>query len=284
MYLFQLLNIELDELSLKVRELTDGVLNLEIGKKDDNVLEGAHRKLLKLYQTIEKENPQSNFRYELLNIVLNSAVRCGDFLNLSTLFYKVNKEIEVEPDKFLGKFLSSYLESRSLYNFYDNNIIQSIKDIESTLNNPTISLVTQERVFFYSVSILIGGYLPLQARNLIIDFKKKLPDLKLNPLLLFFEIVTAVENHEESALIIELAKKMREIFSEDEHTKNIFKAVDEILLFTEKQKFEPLNFIPLFPENWEQTFMINFWIKAKLQNKFYYNMICDNWIQCRKVF
>jgi hypothetical protein len=280
MNLVQTLNIDQSLLSQTVKQLADDYLFSELTLNNQ---EDYHRSLLKIYQSELKKDNHTSIQHELLNVVLRSGIRCGDFLNLSSFIYKADKEIKAYPEKYSPAFLASYYESCALYHFYDNNPSEAIKSIEWVLASPHISHITLERCFYYYASMLLAGYLPLQARDVIIRYKKQHPALAYNPLMGVMDIIIAIENHVDRADIDILLTSFPIIYEQTVENAHLFEAHALLHLFVEAKTVVPKN-IQLFPPNWEQTLRVDLWLKAKMENKFYYHLILDGWQERKKVF
>lgn len=282
MNLIQILNIDPRIVSSEIESLMGQFLLQELSKPTD--LEAEHRELLHQYQTLLKaENGESDLHYDLLNIVLRSALRCGDFLNLSTFIYKTDKEIERIPERFSPTFLAAYHEVSGLYHFYDNDLKRAVSSLQYALESQAVNNQAMERLFYYYISSLIGAYLPLQADAVIQQYKSRHVVLTYNPLLWLVEAVVATENHRSRDEVMMLIGQMQQNEDLDEDFHRLLRATSQLMNYIERKE-APKSFIPLFPESWEQVLRLDFWIKAKLENKFYYNLITDAWQQRKKVF
>ena len=283
MNLIQILNLDPKIVGAELETLMGQFLLQDVSRPAS--LDAEHRELLNQFQAVQKSDPEpgGQLQQDLLNVVLRSALRCGDFLNLSTLIYKTDKEIERLPEPYSEAFLAAYNEVAGLYHFYDNDLKQSVCCLKRALESPAVSNQTMERLFYYYIASLIGAYLPLQADEVIQQYKQRHPVLTFNPLLWVVEAIVATENHRSPDDIMYLIGQMQQHEDQDIDFRRLLRATHQLINYVERREM-PKAMVPLFPESWEQILRLDLWVKAKLENKFYYNLITDAWQERKKVF
>jgi len=283
MNLIQVLNIDPKVISSEVEKLLGTFLKQDLEHPTD--IEEEHRKLLSEYKALCKDSSAENesLRYETLNIVLRSALRCGDFLNLSTYIYKMDKEVEKNPKGFSPSFLASYHETSGVYHFYDNELQKAVCCLEKALESEAYNNESLERLLYYYLAVLIGAYLPLQADEVIQRYKQRQPVLTFNPLLWLVEAIVAVENHRDKDEVMWLISQMKQNEDSDRNFRKLLQALNQLLNYIDR-KDAPKAFIPIFPEHWEQILRLDLWIQAKRENTFYYNLLTDEWQKKKRVF
>lgn len=283
MNLIQILNIDSKIVGAELETLMGQFLQQDLSRPSN--LESEHRELLRQFRNLEKNGSDADkrLRHDLLSVVLRSALRCGDFLNLSTLIYKIDKEIERNPDSYNESFLAAYYEVAGVYHFYDNDLKQSVCCLKRALESPAVTNQTMERLFYYYIASLIGAYLPLQADEVIQQYKQRHPVLTFNPLLWLVEAIVATENHRSPDDIMYLIGQMQQHEDQDEEFRRLLRVTHQLINYVERREM-PKAMVPLFPESWEQILRLDLWVKAKLENKFYYDLITEAWQQRKKVF
>jgi hypothetical protein len=283
MNLIQILNLDPKIVGAELETLMGQFLLQDVSRPAS--LDAEHRELLNHFQAVQKSDSElgGRLQLDLLNVVLRSALRCGDFLNLSTLIYKTDKEIERTPEAYPESFLAAYFEVAGLYHFYDNDLKQSVCCLKRALESPAVSNQTMERLFYYYIASLIGAYLPLQADEVIQQYKQRHPVLTFNPLLWVVEAIVATENHRSPDDIMYLIGQMQHHEDQDVDFRRLLRATHQLINYVERREM-PKAMVPLFPESWEQILRLDLWVKAKLENKFYYNLITDAWQERKKVF
>lgn len=281
MNLLQTLNIDRESLSWQSEALAKEYLLGEI----EGELDEYHRTLLRLYRQQESEaNPEHKpYAYDLTNIVLRSALKCGDFLTLSSVIYKMEREIPHLPEEAKTYFLPGFYEAAALYHFYDNELQRAVREIEIVLNQGKINNQTLERCFYYYVSMLLAAYLPLQVEEVIQQYKQQYPVLKYNPLLHLVEGISVIENHRERDQLLIAVGKLENTIDDENAYGRLIRAANMLLAYEDKT-LEEIPYIQLFPDSWEQTIRIDFWLAAKRDNRFYYNLVHERWQARKQVF
>lgn len=281
MNLLQTLNIDRETLSSQSESLANDYLLEEI----EGSLDEYHRSLLRMYRQQEKDaDPERKpYAYDLTNIVLRSALKCGDFLTLSSVIYKIQREIPFMPEEARSYFLPGFYEAAALYHFYDNQLQEAISEIEIVLHQSKINNQTLERCFYYYVSMLLAAYLPLQLEEVVQQYKQQYPVLKYNPLLHLVEGMSVIENHRSRDELLIAVGKLENTAEDPEAYHRLLKAAHLLLAYEDKTLEQTPN-IQLFPDSWEQTIRIDYWLDAKKDNRFYYNLMHEHWQARKQVF
>jgi hypothetical protein len=250
--------------------------------RTDQAADGPlHAQLLQQYNVQQRQ--VEGISYHWLNLMLRSALRNGDFLSLTSWLYKTDKLIESQPDSFPTAFLLNYYEVSAVYHFYDNELHRAIREIEFVVLNGQISAETFERCYFYYLAILIAAYLPLKADRVLGDHHARIPHFQNGYLAAAFRCMVALDNHKDQEIVEELLADWQSY----PHPNTISLAAQRsqamIEAYLNRQTFQPTS-VRLFPDNWEQILRIDLWLQAKLENKFYYNLIMEDWQSRKKVF
>jgi hypothetical protein len=244
-----------------------------------------HRRVVQAYKDIERQEgtAASTNYFRLLNEVLRNALRVGDFLLLSGLIYKTNKLLEHSPEAIDPQFLPDYLESCALYHFYENELPTALRELEQLLKQPNLPKAQAERCLYYYLAMLVAAHLPQQAVDALAHHLKQYPGLAAHPANDLFRAVLAVDMHDDADEVSLRLEKSKLEYRKDPALKAYLECAQAIQAYLERkpQRGRALHF---FPEDWEPIMRVDLWLEAKLENKFYYNLIAEDWQNRKTVF
>jgi len=247
--------------------------------------EQHHGNLVRAFKELERqeEAPFSPRYFRLLNTVLWNALKVGDFLLLSGLIYKTDKLLEAPDAEPPADFLSGYLESAALYHFYENDLPTAIRECEQLLSFDTLAPEQVERVTFYHLSMMIAAHLPQQGEEALDLQLKRHRFLRTMPLSTLYRVILSVDQHkDEDELSLSIERHKRE-FRKLGNNKAIIDNLQLIQSWLDKKNVKP-RYIPFMPTEWEELLRVDFWLQAKLDNQFYYNLVAEAWQNRKQVF
>lgn len=277
---FDLADVQPSHLRTIVKILRSRLMYAEItGTIEDN-----HKHLLEYYQKYAvnyQEVPL--FRYEVLGLLLRSALRAGDFLNLQGMLYKVNKEIEKLPADISAAFLPGYLEVAALYHFYEKDLTTALQLMQQLLAIKDLDHELLNRCIYYRLAMLVAASLPRQAISEVEQYQKRMPGILHNPILWVLKVVLALEDHAEGGEILLMIERIK---IQLRKMKDIRKYQDNLYLIEAliERKKARLKDSHLFPPQWEPILRIDLLLLAKKQNNFYYNLLTQAWESRKKVY
>lgn len=242
-----------------------------------------HRQVVQVYKEVEKQEASSATYYRLLNEVLRNAIRVGDFLLLSGLIYKTNKVVEQNPEAMGVEFLPDYLESCALYHFYENELPTALREMEQLLKQPKLPRGQHERCLYYYLAMLVAAHLPQQALDSLAQHLKANTYLQDHPANDLFRAVMAVDmHHNDDDVALRLERSKME-YRKDLALKPYLECALAIQAYLERKPIRG-RALHFFAEDWEPIMRIDLWLDAKLENKFYYNLITEEWESRKTVF
>lgn len=243
-----------------------------------------HKALLAYWEQVaSKLGTAVLLRWQVLNLMLRSALKCGDFLNLSGAIYKVNRQLNDLPKDIQAAFLPEYLETSSLYHFYEKDLTLALSQLQQLIALREVPNNLLERAIFYRLAMLVAAHLPQQAKDELDAYIKRLPALANDPKLWIIRIILALESHAEGGeilLMIERVKiQLRKLKNIRQYQDNLY----PIEALIERKKIRMAD-VFLFPPQWEQILRVDLLLLAKKQSNFYYNLLCAHWDKRKQVF
>lgn len=248
-------------------------------------LVGHHKELVALYKQVEKEELEDKTAryFHLLNLVLRSALRVGDFLMLSGLIYKTNKLLEYTPEDIRVDFLPDYLETCALYHYYENELQTAIEEIERVLELPNADEAQIRRCTMYHIAFLIAANLQEKAGEELNKQEQKHKFLQGDYNSIVFRVLIAVDLHQDADEISLNIDRYKNELRKQEDTKAYIDCLQMIQNFLEKKTVR-LKEVKFLDQDWENVMRVDLWLSAKMDNKFYYNLMTDAWQQRKQVF
>lgn len=243
-----------------------------------------HKRLISLEKESIKENYPKDVRLQVVCLLLESSLECGDFLLINGLIYKTEKDIQILTPIQRQRFLPKYLELCSIYYFYENDLPLAQKKITELLLLEELSEEARLRYFFHKIAIQIAANLPRGASDTLNELMTEMPKLSNDLHFKLVELVVTVgQNNKDEALV--MIQRLRSQLRKNPDSR---KLSHYRLFFDMLQKFltkKPFQFqeIPAFETEWNELFKLNLWLKAKIDNTFYYNSILHYWQGRKKI-
>jgi hypothetical protein len=247
-----------------------------------NEAEDHHRKLVKWFAQEEKAATPT-VRLQMTNLMLQSGLRSGDFLLLSGLIYKINKQLPTLEASVKEAFLPDYYENSSLYHFYENDLATALNENEKAIEMVKNDRQKLVRCIYYRLAMYIAGYLPIQARETIRKYQKQVPELANDPLMQLIEFVIDIESHEPADKITYDIRRTQKKLPKSKRVKLLQDVYNHLLSFLENRATPGVP-IRIFPTEWENILRIDLWLEAKKKNQFYYNLLREDWQSRKKVY
>ncbi len=243
-----------------------------------------HKRLISLEKESIEEKFPKDVRLQVVCLLLESSLECGDFLLINGLIYKTEKDIQLLTPIQKRKFLPKYLELCSIYYFYENDLPLAQKKISELLQLEEITEEARLRYYFHKISIQIAANLPSGASRTLNELMEQMPKMGNDLSVKVMELVVAVgQNNKEEALV--MIQRMRSLLRKNpdsrklSHYRSFF---DMLQKFLTRKSFQWQE-IPAFETDWNELFKLNLWLKAKIDNTFYYNSILQYWQGRKKI-
>ena len=243
-----------------------------------------HKRLIFYENKSRMDNLPLSNRLRIINLLLESSLECGDFLLLNSLIYKTQREIRGVDEETLAPFMPKFLELSGIYHFYENDITQSQKDLYQLVKLPDLGPSALLRNYYNLAAVLIAANLPRNAQEILQAIAEKFPPQKQELNFKLLELVTVVEtNAREDALV--LIQRMKSSLRKQTNPRKLsyvrnFLELLQKLLEKKNPKFQEFH---QMKTDWRTLFKPNLWMKAKIENYFYYNYILEFWQKQKKV-
>ncbi len=248
--------------------------------------EQYHRMLIQVYKAAAKEeSSQGVYYYQLTNMVLRSCLQCGDFLQLTGLIYKLSKDVNGLTDEVKEVFMLDYYELSALHYFYENDLPTALRQMLSAINSETASRQQIIRCIVYRQSMLLAAHLPRQALEELKHYRGQYPELQEHPLIWLMEVMMYMDMNAdmgETQLLIERHKLNLKRLKDNEG-RPVMDCLNQLGIYLEKKKVKERS-LQVFPRAWEPIMRADLWLKAKQNNRFYYNLMLDDWQGRRRVY
>jgi hypothetical protein len=248
--------------------------------------EQYHRELIQFYQTeFGKENllhaGETHFR--VLREYVESALINGDFLNLNTLIYKVNKVLDDANAKIPIDFLESYLETTALYHFYENESIEANKSMEKLVRLPGLPDHSLEKRAFYRLALLLASNNPILAEKEHAFLVETYPRLAQSAYIHLLHLLIMMENQRTGVEIFSQINIYTNLLRRNGGPKALADAIAILEGFLEK-KTRKIKVIDFYPPDWQPVLVLDQWLHSKRDNTFYHNHLLDKWEKTKKRF
>jgi hypothetical protein len=220
--------------------------------------------------------------YRLLNMALQSGLKVGDFLLLSGLIYRTSKLLDTIPSPHRERFLPAYLETVALYHFHENDMPTALRMLEELLELKYIETERYVRCVYYRLAIMLAAHLAMQAKDELHKYREQMPELAQQPGFKILEVMIAADRHQNRNELALLVEGYKNNFRKAGIHKSYIDCLQMMQAWTEARPVR-LRQARFFPEDWEEVLRVDLWLKAKLENQFYYNLLNEEWQQRRKV-
>ena len=243
-----------------------------------------HRRLVLLEKNSSKENYSRDIQLRVVSLLIESGLEVGDFLIINGMIYKTDKKLDqLTPEQRLH-FLPRYLELCSIYYFYENDLQLAQNRLDQLMEIKGLSETQLKRYYFHKIGVLLAANLPRSAQEAMQEMLAKFSHLKQDHRVRLIELILAIEmNKKEDALV--LLQRLRSNIRKSKESRKLShyrQFLDMLQKFINKKR---VNFSPIaaLETDWMDLIKLNLWLKAKIDNNFYYNYILDYWQQRKQV-
>ncbi|MFM2375090.1 MAG: hypothetical protein RLZZ165_187 [Bacteroidota bacterium] len=243
-----------------------------------------HRRLIALEKQAVKESYPKDVRLQAVNLLLESALECGDFLLINGLIYKTQRELEGLTPRQRREFLPKFLELSSIYHFYENDLPLALREISELIrmeDHPTEDLM---RYYFHKIYIQVAATIPRGASETILEMTERIPRTDQDPQVHLAQLIVAVgHNQREEALV--LLQKFRTLLRKrpDGRKFSHYRLFLDMLQRFLNKKQVPSQEIHTLETEWRDLLKLDLWMKSRQDNSFYYNSILDYWQGRKKI-
>jgi hypothetical protein len=243
-----------------------------------------HKRLVNLEKQAVKENYPRDVRLQAVNLLMESALECGDFLLINGLIYKTQKELDHLTPLQRRNFLPKFLELSSIYHFYENDLPLAQKEISDLIKLEDTAPEDLTRYYFHKINILIAATLPRNAAETVAEMLERIPKLELDPNTKLVELIIAVglNNREEALVRLQKLRSLLRKSSDGKKLGHYRLFLDMLQKFLAKKSF-PFQEIHALETEWRDLLKLNLWLKSKVEGSFYYNSILSYWQGRKKI-
>lgn len=243
-----------------------------------------HKRLIVQEKASQKEGTPRGLRMHIVTELMQSCMDCGDFLLINGLIYRCNKDLQLLNEQQKAHFLPAYLELCSLYHYYENELSTAQKEVSELITFPSLSEEDLLRHHSTKVAYWIAANMPRNATEAIEQLFTLFPDSRSNLEAKLMELMIAVEANRRDEAIV-LLQKMRILVRKAPDGRKLghYRQFLELLhrhLTKKKVAWQEIAGLK-FP--WTQPLKPNLWLKAKIENKFYYNYVLEDWQGRKKI-
>jgi hypothetical protein len=243
-----------------------------------------HKRLISLEKQSTRDNFPADIRLQIINLLMESALECGDFLLINGLIYKTNKNLVQFTEEQRNNFLPKYLELCAVYHFYENDLTLSQQELRQLIGLPELSKDQRTRFFFHLIGVLIAANLPRTASEELDKLLAENSSLRSEISVKLIELIIAIEmNQREEAMVF--LQKLRAHIRKSKDVRKLghirqFLDMLQKLLARKQITFQE---ITALNTDWMDTLKLNLWLHAKIENSFYYNSILRYWQSRKKI-
>ncbi|MCB9235233.1 MAG: hypothetical protein H6581_26495 [Bacteroidia bacterium] len=243
-----------------------------------------HRRLLDYEKQLNTPDFHADFRLQVINMLLESALECGDFLLINGLIYKSGKEMRQYSPEAISAKLPYYYELCGIYHFYENDLPQAQQDFRQVLEFKNLNHETRLRVLYNLTSALLAGNLSRTAQETLNQIENDFPEEGQSVKHAMLSMVVSVERNENEEAMARIHRLKNLIRKSDAPRK--LAPMKQFAEFVERMLQGESDNFPVIQElegTWKDLFRENDWLRAKSENSFYYNNILDYWQSRKKV-
>ena len=243
-----------------------------------------HRRLVNFEKTLNNPNYPVELRLGIVNRLMESSLECGDFLLISGIIYKTSKDIRSYSPDYLKAFLPTFLELSAIYHFYENDLTTSQVELAELLNLEYIDTETSIRNFYNLIAVQVAANLARSARETLRKMQEKHASQAEELDCKLLALIIGVEMNEREEGLSQVQRIQSFLRKQDSprklgHYKLFSEAVQKML----ERKQVSWEEIPGLRTDWRELLKLNLWLKAKIENAFYYNNILGYWQARKKV-
>jgi hypothetical protein len=243
-----------------------------------------HRRLVQAERNSLKADYPRPLRLRIVNLLLRSSMECGDFLLINGIIYKTNKDIPQLTEAERLEFLPAYYELCSLYHFYENELPTATTEITQLIALPHLHEADLVRHRTAKVAYQIAANLPRAAADALQELFEHHPDTRQDLFVRLLELMIAVESNQREDAIA-LVQRMRVLLRKSLDARKLahYRLYLELVQKFLAKKKVVWQDVSGFNLGWQVPLKPNLWLKAKIENKFYYNYILHDWQGLKKI-
>lgn len=243
-----------------------------------------HHRLVRLEKTSVKEEYPRDIRLQIVNLLMESGMETGDFLLINGLIYKTDKTLEqLTPNQKIN-FLPRYLELCSIYYFYENDLQLAQRRINQLLAIEGMTEACYLRYYMHKIGILLAANLPKTAGETMELMLEQYPSIKNQIFIRLIDLIISIETNQREEALVKLQRLRSHIRkSKDSRKLSHYRAYLEKVQKLLNKKSAQYTLVPALETDWMDLIKLNHWMKAKIDNQFYYNNILDYWQERKTV-
>lgn len=244
----------------------------------------VHQFLVRAEKMLMEKGAARGLRMRVVNLLLESCMDTGDFLLINGISYKMQKELPLLTAEEKHQFLPAYSELLALYHFYENDLPRAQQELNSLMALPGLSDGTVRRLHRHLIAMLIAANIPRAAQEKLDEYLRLFPAEKNALRTRYTELLIAIESNQQPAVKAALQRlkvTLRKLGRVKEAVpgRKFLELVEKIIARTKSREFDYTG----LESTWRDPLKVNLWLKGKLENNFYYNLILDDWQASRKV-
>jgi hypothetical protein len=243
-----------------------------------------HRKMLEMDKVAQRDGYPLEQRLKLTNMVMESSLEVGDFLQVNGLIYRIQRDVEKLTPAQQADFLPRFLELSAIYHFYENDMQASQEEVQRVLALPDIYPADRLRYLRHRLGIQLAGNLPRTAQESLNSLVREFPaeaqsfDIRLMQVVIHIEMN---QREEAKALVQKMRNSARkDIRISGETTEAEY--LEQLSRFLAKKPVKTSE-LPAVSNGWKMLFKPDLWLLSKVENKFYYNSILEFWHRRKRV-
>ncbi len=243
-----------------------------------------HKRLVGLEKKSSKENYPQDIRLQIVTLLIESGMEVGDFLLINGMIYKTDKVLDQLTPAQQVNFLPRYLELCAIYYFYENDLQLAQNKLDRLMAIPGLDDEQMIRYYYHKIGVLLAANLPRSANEALTEMLERFTQLKNENSVRLIELILAIEmNQREDALV--MLQRLRSQIRKSKISRKLShyrQFLDMIQKFLNKKR---VTYSPIanLETDWMDLIKLNLWLKAKVENNFYYNYILDYWQQRKQV-
>ena len=215
---------------------------------------------------------------------MESCMEVGDFLLINGMIYKTDKQITNLTPAQRQNFLPRYLELAAIYYFYENDLQSAQSRLEELTEIEGLDDEQQIRYGYHKIGVYLAANLHRSASDTLKVLIEKFPALKQEHSIRLIELILHIEmNKCEDAFVLLQRFRSHIRKSKDSRKLSHYRQFLDMLQRLLNKKKVNYNAIAALETDWMDLIKLNLWLKAKVENNFYYNYILSYWQERKQV-
>lgn len=263
------------------RELFEGEYEYSRTFEDKFAL---HKRLVEYERVSGPKNYPRDLKIRILNLLLENSLDCGDFLLINSLIYKTKRQLDDFGQAKNDVTIATFWELAGIYHYYENDLPESQNELQKVLENKDLHDEVLIRNYFNLVAVLIAANLPKNADSFLKELQEKFPAQKNKIQFKMLKLVILIESNQKEEAMTHITR-MKTYLRKQPNPRRlsyIRNFLDLLAKHLEKKKVRWQE-VPQFKSDWRTLFKPNLWLKAKIENYFYFNYILEYWQEQKQV-